>query len=226
MSVMMLKHRVMDPKMRDDISEALAYTQEPEAGSPGQPHRVGPAYMHNYYPAGLKERTVGPNSRQLVPVTRYYPMLKPKVIVDFEPAPPDQFWEAEKRQYCIEHGIVYVPIWLGDKMTEDEFRARVASARQTMEHGLSVLNENRALASITIEDWIQSPELMAAMDRHALRLLSAEEKESGKCFRGVAKHAVLRRIKQQLVDELRRGMKNGSIVDPLDRYREPAHATE
>lgn len=222
---MLLKHRVMDPKMRDDISECLAYMQEPEQEG-GHPYRVVPAYLHNYYPAGLKERTVGKNSRTLVGVTRFYPTLKPKVIVDFEPAPPELWWDEEKRKYCIENGIIYVPIWLGDRMNEEEFKARVAAARQTLDSALSVLNENRALASITIEEWIANPELMQAMDRHALKLLADQEAEEGKCYRGVAKRAVLRKIKQQLVNELRGGLKNGSIVDPLDRYREPAQAAQ
>lgn len=220
---MMLKPRVMDTRQKDEISEALAYDVKNDAG---QEYRVVPAYLYNWYPPGLKERTVGPNSRLLIPMTRYYPTMDPPVVVDFEPAPPDPWYLEEKRRFCLEKKIVYVAIGIHEKMNEDGFKERVKAAQDAMEEGHTEIREDRALASITVEDWLQSPELTATLNAESLRRLADEQKVSGKFYRGVSKEHVLRRIKQQLVDELRSGLKNGSIVDPLERYRQPAATAE
>jgi hypothetical protein len=223
--MMILKKRVMDPKQKDDISEALAFEafREDATGAPvGEPYRVVPAYVFNWYPAGLRERTVGPNSRQLVGITRFYPTMKPKIAVDFEPAPPDRWYAEEKRRFCAEQQVVYVPVYLGEKLTEEEFKARVDECRRIMLQLRDVQLEDRALQEITVEGWLQQPDLLAAIDAEALRQLVEEERTSGKCFRGVAKAHVLRRYKQKLVDELRGGLKSGLIKNPMDRFRPAA----
>lgn len=238
MSTMLLKRRVMDPRQQDDISEALAVTHPAVDGAPAW--REVPAYLHNWYPAGLRERTVGPHSRELVGITRFYPTLKPKVAVDFEPAPPELFYEDEKRRFCAEQHVVYIPIYIGDRLTVAEFKARYDAAKDMADRRWSSLLEDRALAEVTVEQWMQTPELLAAIDAECLRLCAVEEETSGKCYRGVARKAVLGRIKRDLLDELRRKMKNGTVKDPLaflaarkDTHgvdgsggaREPAHQT-
>lgn len=227
---MQLKQRVMDPRQRDDISEALAYMEQPRDGEgnpSGEPYRVVPSYFHNYYPKGLKEQTVGENSRQHVGVTRFYPTLKPRVVVDFEPAPPEKFWEDEKRRLFVAEGIVYVPIHLGDRMDEAGFKERVAAATTLMQETQTYLHENAALKEpeLSVEGWLCQPELMALLDARALREVEDEIK-AGKRLFGVAKHYAIRTRKEALLRDLRDGLRSNRIVDPYECYREPASTPE
>jgi len=219
--MMQLKRRVMDPKERDDIDLALTYEERPEGG---KPHMVTPAYLFNYYPPGLKERTIGANARGLVGVTRYYPMLTPKVVIDFEPAPGVNFWEDEKRRYFTEKRIVYFPIHLGDRMKIEEFKERLKAATELMYRVQAEGLENSALkaAEVGVEDWLLRPDLMALVDARAMREVDEESKAQNKRLYGAARTIVIGHRKRALLQELRDGLKNGRIVDPFECYREPA----
>ncbi len=234
---MMLKERVMDPRMTDEISEALAYTETPRDGAgnlAGTPYRVVPSYVFHWYPEKLKERTVGPHSRDIVGMSRFYPMLTPKVVVDFEPAPPAKFFEQEKRRFCIEQRIVYIPIYLLDRMNEDQFKERYTAEREAMEAGIREVADDKALKEHTVEGWMLDERLMQLIDRHVLQLVQKDERENGKRYFGISRAHVLRRYKNELLNEVRAGLRTGplfpdkQIHDPLDYMQKKvdAHAMD
>lgn len=220
---MMLKERVMDPRSKDDISEALAYMEHPKDGTghpTGPSFRVVPSYVFHWYPDKLKERTVGPHSRDIVGMSRFYPTLDPKVVVDFEPAPPDKFFEQEKRRFCMEQRIVYIPIYLLDRMNEAQFKERYTAEREAMEAGIRELNDDKALAQHTVEGWMLEPQLMVLIDRHVLQLVEKDERENQKRYYGISRAHVLRRYKNELLNEVRSRLRiapgaDGAIRDPI-----------
>jgi hypothetical protein len=230
---MILKRRVMDPRVLDEMSEALAFNVPTDALD-GQGHRIlyrfVPQYVFNHYPKGLRERCYGPHSRALVGVTRFYPRCEPPVVVDFEPPPPDPWFRDEKLQFFLERGIAYVPITLRDVLTTEAFIERVHAAQRMATAGKAETDELRVLASVgrDVEQWLQEPDVVASLDRETLEVLADENvrKRRGRPLTGVARLARLATIKTQLVKQLREDMRCGRVVDPLKRHHEPASATE
>lgn len=215
---MQLKERVMDPRATDEISEALAYMETPEGGVP---FRVVPAYIYHWYPTGLKERTVGPQSRQLVSMTRYYPTMTPRVVVDFEQDPKDiDFYEDTKRQFCHEQGIVYVPIYLLERMSVEQFKARYDAERDAMESGKRVRADDAALSQHDVEGWMMDGRLMTLMDRHTLQLITADEQATGKRYSGMARTHVLRRLKAKVLADVRGQLRSLRLTDPVAYMQE------
>ena len=228
---MMLKERVMDPRMLDEISEALAYTETPldgEGKPTGVPFRVVPSYVYHWYPPALKDRTVGPHSRDIVGMSRFYPTLTPKVVVDFEPAPPDKFYEQEKRRFCMEQRIVYIPIYILDRMNEAQFKERYQAEREIMEVGIREIADDNALKQHTVEGWMLEPQLMTLIDTHVLQLIAQDEKESGKRYFGISRAHVLRRYKNELLNEVRSGLRNWKtptgIKNPIEYLQKKVDA--
>jgi hypothetical protein len=230
---MQLKRRVMDPRAADDISEALAFDQPTDALD-GQGRRIMyrfvPQYVSNYYPKGLRERIYGPHSRELVGVTRFYPRCEPPVVIDFEPPPPDPWFREEKLQFFLEQGIAYVPITLKDVLSTEAFVERVDAAKRMAQAGKAEAVELQTLAGIgkDVETWLQTPEIVASLDREALDVLAEEtiEKRKGRPLTGVARLSRLATIKTQLVKQLREDLRSGRVVDPLKRHGEPASAAQ
>lgn len=227
---MQLKRRVMDPRAKDDISEVLAFEQASDPDAPGGPttFRVVPHYIYNYYPKGLRERCVGPHSRDLIGVTRYYPRLDPPVVIDFEPAPPDPWYRDEKLQFFSEQGIAYVPLTLRDALSEDAFMERVEAARRL---AITVKRESLDLATLSgvgkdVESWMQDPALVASIDAEVLDVLEAETAARGRPLFGAVRLRRLAAIKTRIIKQLREDMKRGRVVDPLRRHREPASAAQ
>ena len=68
-------------------------------------------HIDKYHIPELRESLLGPHDRNLIAVSRFYRWRLPQVVVDFEPSPLEgKFFCEEKRRYCHELGIVYVPI--------------------------------------------------------------------------------------------------------------------
>lgn len=218
---MLLKRRVMDSRQRDEISEALAETKYDDNK---QPYTVVPSYRFNYYPPGLRERILGTHSKQLVGVTRHYLTLSPEVIVDFEPNYPDKWYYDEKAAFFGERGLVYVPVALNAKYTEDEFKLLVESCRSLALSAKAEFAERTELAKghVHVEDWMQDPALVAEMDAEAVRTLEADLAKTPRSLHGAARAKFLGKIKKGIVDALREDLKRGRLVDPFDRYRQPA----
>jgi hypothetical protein len=164
---MILKRRVMDPRQKDEMSEALAYDQPTDDGGT---YWFVPQYIYNYYPNGLRERCVGPHSRNLIGVTRYYPRAQPPVVIDFEPPPPEPWYREEKLQFFLEQGIAYVPILLRDQLSTEAFMERVDAAKRMALAGKAESQELAVLASVgkDVETWLQDPALVSSIDAEVL----------------------------------------------------------
>jgi len=230
---MQLKRRVMDPRLKDEISEALAFNLPTETfDGQGRPvmYRFVPQYVVNYYAKGLRERIYGPHSRELVGVTRFYPRCQPPVIIDFEPPHPDPWFREQKLQFFLEQGIAYVPITLKDVLTTEAFLERVEAARRMASAGRQEAAELQAMAGVgrgrDVEEWLQTPEVIASIDTETLEVLRRETEASGKLLFGVARVNRLATIKTRIIQKLREDMRCGRIVDPLDRHHEPASAAQ
>jgi hypothetical protein len=84
-------------------------------------------YMTPHYPAGLSEACVGPFERRTVGVTRFYRWRTPQLVVDYEPAPVQgRFYVEAKRKFFMERGVVFVPVFLKERLTRAEFEKRLA----------------------------------------------------------------------------------------------------
>lgn len=232
---MQLKRRVMDPRAKDEISDALAFEEktDPDANGVRSSYTVVPGYIYNHYPKGLRERCLGPHTKDLVGVTRFYPRCDPKVVIDFEPPHPDPWFREEKLQFFLEQGIAYVPIYLNDTLTTEAFKERVEAARRMARSGHQESMELKALAKAAreelqpgVEDWLNDPALMASLDAEAGALLAKEFEARGRPWFGVAKTRRLQTIKTQLIQKLREDLKRGRLVDPFDRHRQPASTAQ
>ena len=225
---MHLRQRVMDPHRKDDITEALLKaTGMVKEGVETPPQ---PGYAVPWYPPGLRDRTLGPHSKQLVPITRYYPTLNPPVAIDFEPAPPDKWFHDEKLKLCCERGIVYIPLALNDKLTEEQFIVRYKDARHLLDRSEAVQKEvatqEQALEKMSytdplvyVEQQLESNEqLRFACQRLGIERAEIERDRLDRPFGG----AILRRKIGQhtatVYEQVRRRLKNG--VAPAECIRE------
>lgn len=236
---MTLKARVMDPRAADDISDALkaaAYTPKPdEKPEDFQARLAAPlGYFARYYPEGLRQRVLGPNRKTLVPISRYYPTLTPPVAVDFEPAPPDPWYLDIKQQYFYEHGVVFIPIYLSDRLTQAEFIERYREALKVVrpkdldaaraKHRTSAdahpdpqtvaATVEEALAVEGVEDTLRSPDFQALITRRATQLADERIANSGKRLVGVVRKNFIRQQTDEVIAQVRRQLRSG-----LDRTR-------
>src|SRR5687768_14833379 len=79
-------------------------------------------YAENYAPKGLTEAVLGPHTTDALAVSRFYMMLAPQVVVDFEPSPLDGlFYADEKRHFFMTHGVIYIPVFLKERLTPEQF---------------------------------------------------------------------------------------------------------
>jgi hypothetical protein len=148
-------------------------------------------YAERFYFPELRTRVLGAHSRELIGVSRYYLLLRPPVVVDFEPSPLEgKFYLDEKRRFLGERGVVYVPIFLRERLTPLEFRRRLNESRQIMEAISRVAKEDAALAAAT---QLAPTHSDACLDHAALRVLAA----TGPNLRGSARCRALARIRRE-----------------------------
>ena len=220
-TAMTLRPRVMDPRKRDDISEVLHAATRPQHGE-----TPVPVYVLNWYPDGLRDVTLGAHSRKLVGVTRYYPTLDPKVVVDFEPAPPDKWFFEEKLKFFTERGIVYLGIALRDQLTDEQFVTRYKDARHLLDRSKSATHEALVLRDAAfVEGALAEPELALALDRAAVAMASAECGRDGRPLVGKARLNRIATRKRELVARFRERLKHGTL-DPVDCRRELENETQ
>lgn len=193
----------------DEISEVL--------GSPG--------HFRRYYFKGLRELCLGEHSKELVGVSRYYPMedqredtagnILPKrvpVVVDFEPQPTeDKMYLEEKRKFFMEAGIVYIPIFLRDNLTKEQFLDRYEEEKANLIRGYREALEDQSLESEKIP-FFTDETIMASIDALALERVTALG------LRGAAKIKRLKREKEALLRERMNGL-------GIDRRQVPASGT-
>jgi hypothetical protein len=213
---MMLRHRVMDPKRQDDITDALM--KATGMVKEGAPAPTPPAYLVPWYPDGLRERTLGPNSLKLVPVTRYYPTLSPKVAVDFEPALPEKWYHDEKLKFLCERNILYFPIALSDKLTEEAFISRYKDAKHLLERSQSDLKETAEQQAafptdplIWHEQQLTDPLLQQAIQRLAVLRAEADRGSDGRALGGAALRVRIGKHTAKLQEYCRGQLKHGSM---------------
>ncbi len=145
-------------------------------------------------------RQLYPNQKdRVVNVSRYYLLRRPPVIVDFEPARSTGPMHCEqKRRWCQGQGIVYVPIFLGDQLTREQFAERVRLEQCAMERGCRDQREHAALDAVSLNAYDPPGDPERDIDRMALELLEAETRRHGN-LRGAARANRLAHLKRQLL---------------------------
>ena len=122
-------------------------------------------HLAPYYPEGLTEACLGPVKGPLalnrLNVSRFYLFINPPVVVDYERA-FERFYVEEKRKFFIEQGIVYVPIFLRDRLSREQFKVVVKDA-------LLLLRAHQKAERVrptphSIEAAMQSPEVQLRID--------------------------------------------------------------
>ena len=206
----MIREQSRGYKVADEVSEVL-----------GCPH-----YAQNHYFMALRDRVLSPHSTNLIPVSRFYMTLTPPVVVDFEPSPLEggRFYCEEKRKFCWEHHIVYVPVFLKDSLTRDEFAARVETERKRMVEGHDQAMQDAALHEIRDPRGLLSdPTTQAWIDEQVHQVVQ-KLKAEGRHLYGMALRHVQQNEKKRIVADLLEDYRRGTLGERIER-RESAFAT-
>ncbi len=107
----------------------------------------------------------------------------------------------------MEKGIVYVPVFLNERLTPETFRQRVQDEREILVRGYREVLEDQALLSKKdLNDPLFSdPEVLAYIDRESLSRCKAKK------LRGVAFTKHLPHMKEQVISELKVLGKDGIL---------------
>jgi hypothetical protein len=200
----MIRERTVGPGIVDEISAVLRDSR----------------YAMRHYPDGLTEAVLGPHTTDRVGVSRYYLMRDPKVVVDFEPSPLDgKMYCEEKRRFFHERGVVYVPVFLRERLTMAAFQHRVDQEHEAMRRGKAEAADDEVLDVAAL---IESKAMQEFVAAEALARLNAEIRAGRKLF-GVAREARLANHRNEVIAELKRKAADGSLGRE-QRYRELAVA--
>jgi len=132
---------------------------------------------------GLTRVCLGNLVKGQVTVTRYYLLRRPKLIIDFEPAPITgvKLFCEEKRRWAQNKGIVYVLIFLREKLTVDQLKARIDEETASMHRRA----EERRLAEVvtshptpdrgTWRPQFEDPRVVEYIEQETLTRFAAEE---------------------------------------------------
>jgi len=199
------------------------------------------AYYQRYYPKGLRERCLGPGTKDLVGVSRFYPMLEPMtdpqtgdvlyedekktkprmrtpVVVDFEPSPNEsKMFLEEKRKFFMEpeNRAIYIPVYLGEMLTKEEFEQRFKDEEQNLIRGYREELEDSAMASVEIPMFSDAT-IIAEVEALALERVTALG------LRGAAKLKRMARekeiiLKERLAHGMASGRRGGTAAEPPGR---------
>lgn len=195
----MIRPYVRTKNQKDEIDEVLGT----------------PFYAQPYYFDELRKQILGPHSTNLLGVTRYYLMMKPSVVVDFEPDPREaKFYVDEKRKFFMDRGIVYIPIFLKERLTKEQFAEVVRRETTNTQSGHMDVMENRALAGVDIEEMLTDAEVIAAVNVEALRRADERPKVKG----GARAHLLIK-LKRVVTAELRQKAKDGRLGRGFSRQQ-------
>ena len=154
-------------------------------------------HLLRWYPDGLTEACLGPMARDRIGVTRLYPFITPQVVVDFEPAPSQgRFYVEEKRRFFTQAGIVYVPIFLRERLTREQFKSRVLEELKIMRAARETPTTVRPTPH-DIERAMQSPEILLRIDDEVQR------RTPPRPLYGGAKASWLRRTRAEVTAQIR-----------------------
>lgn len=159
-----------------------------------------PIYAQSYVFKELRDQVLTPFSTQQLPVSRFYMMLDPKVVVDFEPNPldGDKLYVDEKRRFFAAENIIYVPVFLRESLTKEQFKERVDHERSLLGKAHQESMEDEALAQA--EDETIDPETAEAIDKETHRRV--EELKKTRHLFGVALTHTLAKTKRQIIVEI------------------------
>lgn len=154
-------------------------------------------HILRWYPDGLAEACVGPTARDRLAVTRCYLFITPMVVVDYEPAPSQgRFYVEEKRKFFTKQGILYIPIFLRERLSREQFKARVRDEltllRTMQDTSLSVRPTPQ-----DIERAMQTPEIQLRIDDEMGRRWGTKR------LTGVAKTNWLKRTRAEVTQQIR-----------------------
>jgi hypothetical protein len=163
-------------------------------------------YAMRYFFKDLSVALLGAHSKDHVTVSRYYMTLDPKIVVDFEPDPREQpFYVDEKGKYFLEHRIVYVPIYLIDRLSAEQFEERVKAAKAYTARGVWEQKIDESLSEVEIEGIVATP----AADQWINREVHARYDEYKKTnprpdlLKGFIEQKILQRLKREVIRGLR-----------------------
>jgi hypothetical protein len=167
-------------------------------------------YAMRYFFKDLSVEILGARSKDHVTVSRYYLTLNPKVVVDFEPHPLDGAFHVEqKRRYFLDKRIVYVAIFLKDRLTDAQFAERVEEAREFTKRGVWEQRQQLELDEVHVEGIELTPatELWINREVHARFLKHKAQHVRPHLLKGFIELKVKERIKKELILELARQKK-------------------
>lgn len=166
-----------------------------------------------------------------ITVSYYFLLASPPVIVDMEPAPVlSKFYCDKKRAWAHAHGVVYLPIFLRDKLTRTQFEERLKDEKKQLADATRLAHEAKALkrarkpskARGSMGYTISSPEVQGLIDTEALLRIQIEEK-AGLKLKGFARTARLEKIRREVESEYLSRVRDGSVGHQL-RHQQPAVA--
>lgn len=163
-----------------------------------------------------------------VNVSFYFLLASPQVIVDMEPAPVvGKFYCEAKRRWAHARNIVYVPIFLRDKLTRTQFEERLKLEKAALEAARKEAGVKRRKAVARGEKRPQGyavtdPEIQALIGEETLTRLQIEE-QAGYKLRGCARDQRIAKIRRAVEVEFLARVRDGSVGHQL-RNREPALA--
>lgn len=159
-------------------------------------------YATPFYPPGLSD----PRMKFPIGVTRHYLLMVPPVIVDFEPSPLDdvpQMHCEKKRKWAHEHGTVYVPVFLREKLTPEQFAERVKVERKALE-----ASKEQQKAYEEAPD-IEDAEFHRIVDEETVNRFAAALKIFK--LRGSSKATYLKRLRKDVEIEYLRKRQDGQL---------------
>jgi hypothetical protein len=149
-------------------------------------------HLLRWYPDGLTEACLGPMARDRINVTRLYLFITPQVVVDYEPAPSQgRFYVEEKRRFFTGLGIVYVPIFLRERLTREQFKARVREELTLLRKAQDTTVAVRP-TPYDIDRAMQAPEILLRIDD------AVRQRMQTRTLYGAAKAAWLRRTRAEV----------------------------
>jgi len=170
-------------------------------------------YLAPWYPEDLRIAIHGNLVKDPVRISRYYMAVSPQVAVDFEPDPRDErFYIDEKRQWCLAKGIVYVPVYLADDLSLDQFVERLKAETEVTKAGLKAYQKRKAAeAAAKTHTFLQDPEIVRWVDQEAARRVDQISRELNKVWRGMAKVWKIRAERTVILRELQERYPDGRV---------------
>lgn len=176
-------------------------------------------YLTPYYDKALRDLVLGPHSPELVAVTRFYPTLTPQVVVDFEPQ-DGKFYVEAKRRYFTPKGVVYIPVFLGERLTKEQFAERAKREYELTQLGKMQAGDDFAMQIVNVDHLFDDPDLQRAIKTETIRRFGLLEKVRMRKFIGATRAKVMQRLTAEVSDEFREKVQHGG-VDAIRSHLQP-----